>query len=251
MREIETLYVHELQDFIPELGKRLDSVRIPYFRGEADFNWGVVPSMLRKELSQTEFKDWVELESATISRFKRLSRGQLKQRPESELDWLAAGAQLGLPTRLSAWSESAYVALYFALQNPETDGVVYRIIPGPESEFLISHDYEMQPNDPRMFIPMHETLAAGNQKLCHLVHPLPSGNSQPVGFDELFDLSPEPYHFAKIIIPSESKRGMLDQLARSGTDARLLFPGPGGICRQIDDEIYHHTDSYDWMTYLS
>jgi hypothetical protein len=30
-------------------------------------------------------------------------------------------------------------------------------------------------------------------------------------------------------------------------DNRSMFPGLGGVCQDLRDEIYCHTDSYEWI----
>jgi hypothetical protein len=93
------------------------------FRGQANANWS-----LQSSLERIVGNKW-SAEQATIFEDYSLSQFQSKfhlydtenVQPTSKLAWLSAMQHYGVPTRLLDFTESPYVALYFALEfyNPQ------------------------------------------------------------------------------------------------------------------------------------
>lgn len=81
-----------------------------WFRGQANSSWNLLPSLARK--SKTS-----KAESALIKRFKQNALPHLTGRPASEWEWMFLMQHYRLPTRLLDWTESPLTALYFAVQN--------------------------------------------------------------------------------------------------------------------------------------
>jgi hypothetical protein len=90
-----------------------DGILEPVFRGQVDASWELIPGLLRgvPYLKQTEDR--------LLSEFQRGALPFLQRPPHGRLQWMALAQHHGLPTRLLDWSESALVALFFALQEPE------------------------------------------------------------------------------------------------------------------------------------
>jgi hypothetical protein len=248
MKKIETITISGIEDFIQEMVPTLGFQRIPVYRGHANVDWKILPSLFREEVASTEFKSWAELEAAFMISLKQRGSGEIGFKPDSELEWMSVGQHAGLPTRFSAWSENALAALYFATEETAAneDGAVWRILPG-EASFTISHDYEQVPEEARLYRPQNTTPAMLNQKTCYLSHPLPQEDASAESFEELFELGSERLSLAKLIIPAEEKSHLRRRLATMGVDSRTLFPGMTGLCQQIRSEIFSHTDSYEWV----
>ncbi|MEM7602992.1 MAG: FRG domain-containing protein, partial [Verrucomicrobiota bacterium] len=246
-REIETIEIENVESFLEEMVPQLGFQRTPVYRGHASMNWKLLPGLFREKLEQTEFPSWSELEGALLMRLKQRARGELGYEPTTELEWMSTAACHGLPTRFSAWTENALVALYFATApSCDDDGVVWRILPG-DSSLVISQDYEQLPERPRLYLPQKTTPAMLNQKTCFLSHPLPAENAVPESFEEHYELGDDRLHLTRIAIPAEEKGFIRRRLATMGIDAHSLFPGLNGLCAQIRDEVYCHTDSYEWV----
>jgi len=247
MKEIENIFVESVEQFLEEMVPRLGFQRYPIYRGQACGSRSLLPGLFREEVGRTEFTSWAELEGATLQQLKQEARGELGYEPTSELEWMAAAEHHGLPTRLTAWTKTALVALYFATESHKNeDGVVWRILPG-DSRLVISQDYEQAPDRVRIYLPQNTTPAMRNQRTCYLSHPLPRDSDDPVSFEEYYKRAKESLHLARIVIPAREKEFIRRQLAIMGYDAHMIFPGMAGLCRQIREEIYSHTDSYEWV----
>lgn len=248
MREIETVSIGSVEDFLQEMIPQLGFQRMPIYRGQKSEKDSILPTLLREEVSKTEFKTWNELESSLLIRVKQRARGELGHEPMSELEWLSIAQHHGLPTRLSSWTENALVALFFATEsgNEDEDGIVWRILPG-DANLVIAQDYEQVPERPRIYFPQKTTPAMLNQKTCYLCHPLPAEDAVPETFEEYYELGDERMHLAKLLVTSSEKAFIRRRLATMGIEARTLFPGMEGLCEQIREEIYSFTDSYEWV----
>jgi hypothetical protein len=94
------------------------------FRGHASEHWKLEPTL--KRMLKDECADNIEIR--TLAAFKKHSLGKRGHNPAnlSENEWWALGQHFGLNTPLLDWSESPYVAAFFAFnsENAETDNVV-------------------------------------------------------------------------------------------------------------------------------
>jgi len=247
MREIETITIESVEEFLQEMVPQLGFQRTPIYRGQASAAWRLLPTLFRQEVAKTEFRSWAELEGALLVRLKQRARGELGHEPMTELEWMAIAEHYGLPTRFSAWTENGLAALYFATDpRNDEDGAVWRILPG-DANLTISQDYEQVPEQPRIYLPQKTTPAMLNQKTCFLSHPLPAEDAAPESFEEHYELGNDRLHLAKLVVPAAEKGFIRRRLATMGFDSRTLFPGMAGLCEQIREEIQCHTDSYEWV----
>ncbi len=248
MKEIENYTIGTIKDYLDELVPKLGSQRTPIYRGQKDYDWGLLPGLLRENLARAEFGNWASLEATQMMKFKQRSTDLLNCQPQSELEWRAQATQRGLPTTLSSWTENGMVALYFAteLKEDESDGVVWRIIPG-DSGMEISQDHEQVPEKPGVYFPRHRDRAMENQRVCFLTHTLPDGGREPVSFEDQYCSGNARMHLCKIRIPHSEKETMRAQLATLACDTRMIRPDLQGLCAQIQEEIYTHTNSYNWI----
>lgn len=97
------------------------------FRGHGSSEWQLAPSFDRAfiDFSGAE-RD--RLEDALLANFKKECEAekQYKQLLDEEIDTLALAQHHGLPTRLLDWTESPYVAAFFAFQGHFQDAMFGR-----------------------------------------------------------------------------------------------------------------------------
>ena len=112
---------------IPDLVRRLNALPNHYiYRGHANADW-----ILESSLERTLSSGWCEEKAIKHEEYalkKFTSKYHLydreNSRPKSKLAWLATMQHYGVPTRLLDFSESPYIALYFALEfyRPHSGG---------------------------------------------------------------------------------------------------------------------------------
>jgi len=250
MRAIEDVCVTDLRSYFDEMVPTLAFRRSPIFRGQESIEWRVRPTLFREELERAEFGTWCEIEAALLLNWKERSRGLLKREPSSELEWIALAQESGVPTRFSTWTENGLVALWYATDTTgpycEQDGVVWRLLPG-SADFTISHDYEQVPEQTRVYRPPRTSTATMNQRTCYLSHPLPDENAAAESLEDLFELGDDRLHLARIRIPAGCKEALRAELALTGVDSYFISPDLKGLGGRVREEIYRHTDSYEWV----
>ncbi|HRQ87648.1 MAG TPA: hypothetical protein PLA50_02555, partial [Bacteroidia bacterium] len=107
--------------------------------------------------------------------------------------------------------------------------------------------YEQVPEQPRLYRPQRPDVAMRSQRVCFLSHPLPGEDAAPETFEEIYEYGSDPVILSKLVIPAEWKPYLRRRLAMMGIDHRTLEPGLRGLCQDLRNEIYSHTDTYEWI----
>ena len=221
-----------------------------YFRGQADARWSLEPSLLRLlDATRITHKKAHGIEFGVFRRFMRQANlhfpGNL---PSAELGpspvWWMLMQHYHAPTRLLDWTESPYVAAYYAVErSSETDGAVWVM---PASPLQTQVDSE--------FGDMRSALANGAfsddappqavYPICPVEHNARSvaqQGSYTVSVDILADhatlieaaLARTRWstQFVKLVVPSTLKTEFLCRLHAMNIAASALFPGPDGVGR--------------------
>ena len=100
-----------------------------WFRGCTDKAYDLTPSIARHGID-------IKSETPLINLFKQNAVQFVRDRPQSEWEWLFLARHHSVPTRLLDWTESPLVGLYFATKsqeidssNAERDGSLWVLIP--------------------------------------------------------------------------------------------------------------------------
>ena len=222
-----------------------ESFTYAWFRGHADTSWRLVPSLYRlRDREEHNF----------LLDFVRKAPAFLDNLPDSEWDWYFLMRQHRMPTRLLDWSESAIIALYFALCGcmPKKGAAVWALDPwwlngvstGSEIVFNAT-DPEVRPYAPLIerrehgsalpkkavaVRPPYKTERARAQKLGFTVH----GANRWALDAQVHRAGGSDVRLAKILIPRENMVDMFLEIRRTaGITDSTLFPDLDGLSRDI------------------
>ena len=119
---------------------------ISWYRGIGDVNYSLKPSITRFD-PQKSAEDLSEIEKGIANTFAQRSPPFVQMDRSSEWRNLFFMQHYGIPTRLLDWSESPFVALYFALSsvkrdsagNATSDAVLWLVDPVIWNRTALSH----------------------------------------------------------------------------------------------------------------
>jgi hypothetical protein len=184
------------------------------FRGQADCNWSVKPSIYR-------YSDFFRYQT-TIFEKHILSKKPQKPNPplthtDFDLEWLMVCQHYEVPTRLIDWSFDILSALFFACYGETemgADGILYII---RQSDYPLFHQYkESLGNSQELAFVSTNVInpRMRNQSGCFMMW----GHSPFNDTTETYDLlqyhshKGDSFFLEKHIIPSKSKQKILDEL---------------------------------------
>lgn len=249
------------QEFIDALDPMLDSYRVPptyLFRGQADASWPLEPSLLRRMRGVTDRAFAHEIEQLLEKEFI----AQASLFPEVRGVWSVLFASPrterwaymqhhSCPTRLLDWTASAFVAAYFAVeQSPGTDGAVFVVAPealnqcietGDTIEAHIPHEALTDLSVPdRVTFTWPELSSSrivaqqGHFSVCTNILAT-HDNAILRSCSAVAVNQPESIIYLKIVIASQVKVAILQQLRAMNVAPHALFPTVDGLGRSLAD----------------
>lgn len=264
----ETITIKDWEQFVRVAAKA--SIKGPEgantFRGQSDSSWGLEPSLLRllREMNVDNSSHALEIESKGVAEFRKLahlhSEHCAQHSPHDLLFWWEMMQHYQAPTRLLDWTQSPYVALYFAVtEHPKVDGAIFcmdaarlgwiqstrRGRPGFENfdalkhlqSALVGEEYEVsmgliscpKPTDRMIaqqseFTYSTELLEPHDRTADTIVYGgVHGGEGHTI--------------FRKYVIPAELKLEMQARLFAMNMTASSLFPGLDGLGRSVQDRL--------------
>lgn len=226
------------------------------YRGQSNSNWEMESSLERafKEAQSIHvLKDGEEKnlnrrehEKVMIDRFKRNAHLYLNHLPEAydDLSWLSIMQHHGAPTRLLDFTFSPYVALYFALEDGESDAAVYFI-----NHQALKNDDEEYFGESR--VKVHSRILEGeadkseiclfsfeprfsNQRLLSQQGLFVAPNTLQQNHEQILQsYQVEKGDITKLVIPARLRYSGLRMLNQMNINAANIYPGLDGFCRSM------------------
>lgn len=198
----------------------------PMFRGQP-VQGNLLPSIAR----QNPAIDSIATERKMLGQLELLAASLLPVN-ETPLDRLVLAQHYGMKTRLLDWTSNPLAALWFACSD-QSDGDVY-VYSFDTENTLREAPYEHDPFSHGKTIAFQPRLNNPRILAQHGWFTLHSYSLKSRRWVPLERHATHKQRLIEILVPSGSRRGMLNSLARHGMSARTLFPDIGGTCQFIN-----------------
>ena len=150
------------------------------FRGHRDYQWKLVPSLMRPPIFNgvPSSREVDELERELLLAFRKRAQPFLRQLPsglEEWWEWTALAQHHFLPSRFLDWTYRAATALFFSVENRPTsapaDYACVWAIKAPRHLDTIAHKYPHADMPVQLYDPPHISPRITMQQGCFTVHP--------------------------------------------------------------------------------
>ncbi len=224
-------------DNIKDLLERLASAcpSLGMFRGQVQ-DWPLLPSIGRHPAVALGYHNWRDFHDELMRQYARLGRPYISALALSETDLWIHAQHHGLPTRLLDWSTNPLKALFFAVNEPRSDGrdgvLWFASYSAWREELNKAHSAYWESELVPLF-PDQSNPRLTQQESSFLSYPLPLGNGPLVPIEKLVETAGETLKLTKFTIPAEKKESLRRELSVLGIQYRLLFPDIEGVARGI------------------
>ncbi|MBI3158770.1 MAG: FRG domain-containing protein [Chloroflexi bacterium] len=247
------LYISHIRENVSQWG----TAATPWFRGEPESDTPLLPRLFRQREDGTLHNENRLLQTFRI---RASSFSYLPTPDRSEIDkWLFLAQHVGLPTRLLDWTESALLALYFALK--EEHSVVWMLNPHELNQLHLPDEIRPQfagdPAFPLTWVRPKDSINIGEANIRAAWEPDENGLEYPVAVPatfihprmsaqrSAFTVHGADHRSMKEIIPgyllrkftiSPDQRGKLKaDLHMLGVNHSTAFPDLDGLAKELSD----------------
>jgi hypothetical protein len=221
----------------------------PWFRGHVDAAWSLVPGLYRmSEIRGVGAEYYSERE--LLETFKLRAPTYLQRLPRSDWEWLFVMQHYGLPTRLLDWTESALVALHFAVADHDgaAAAAVWAINPWwinkqalGELELFTADSPEAVPwapgkvapgaKAPVALRPAYDSARILTQRGVFTIHGSERGGLERLALEDAPCIR-------KLVLPGRSVAGVRRELRVAGISESAIFPELPGLCRELRRDFF-------------
>lgn len=232
------------------------------FRGQCDEKWKISTSFMRslKEVQEIyaasgkeEMSHRDSFESVLIHQFKSQAHLYLNFNPKTELEWLTIMQHYGAPTRLTDWTFSPYVALFFALSQGSNSAGFYTVNQDRINKFYrIKTDSknleESLFNDLRRkdaYVFAFEPLVK-NERMVRQQGLFMCASNNFESIDDVLlqdEIITNEDFFVKTIISEKMRFDALKKLKTMNISHETLFPGIEGFCCSLKLSLLNSSDN--------
>jgi hypothetical protein len=106
--------VRSVADLLDRLSGSRASGATLWYRGQANYRWGLQPRVARNS-------GFIANELDMLKRFRQDALPRVRERPWTTWEWIFMAQHYGLPTRLLDWTENPLIGLYFAAEDDNAD----------------------------------------------------------------------------------------------------------------------------------
>lgn len=272
---------NELWELLSPTNNLFDEPCKLIYRGQSDSNWGLIPSVLRKNKNNQLIKLFKQESTADIQiynelcilnkfveycdnlgikipndsisfRERNLNTNNIDKYlinpvlwPNEEIFELMAMAQHhSVPTRLLDWTETPYVAMYFAVSS-----AFYRYIELLEKKeikgdekiaiWVLNLEVKNLYDFKTLYVPRSSTLNISSQKGLFTVHPHNGNRGESFvveGLENVFSILPNT-PLLKITLPLNEVINLYNLCEKVGMTSTSLFPNTQGVEKGIKDTL--------------
>lgn len=219
------------------------------WRGQRDSAWKLESSLDRLLRGKPPNQRSQDAEHH-LERFKFSARGRRGHNPSrisDENEWWALGQHHGLATPLLDWSESPFVALYFAFEkaekSPNNKRAVWALIPQYAKNSEIEQNHTGTNRAPTLeVIRPHQDENARLVSQAGLFTRAPLGMTVDEWIEKNYQGESAASHLLKLLIPEKGRAECLRTLNKMNINHVTLFPdlyGAGQYCnKSLQIEMY-------------
>lgn len=215
------------------------------FRGQGQEKWPPRPSIGRKK-NMSELANVEEDEKLALAKFHQKLYA-FRNPPPSGINLMAIAQHYKLRTRLLDWSDSALVALWFAVSgDSKGDNSVVYALSLPQDDHWLRRAYDGTVIDGETDDPLHDDFKWGDGIIGHAPDALSPRIVNQQGFFTIHEnpiadmtkLRLGEIKMAAAIIDVRNRDKIRQKLSKFGFHERRIYPDLEGLAKHVDYEVF-------------